>query len=106
MERGNFARFDRALGAHDVMRKALGFGIGVGGTRNGEKHRGECQQPPVPHAFSPHGTSTTLPALPERRSAMASSNSCIGITCVIAGRMSSFPDPSRLSIWYQVSYMR
>src|SRR5262249_33204909 len=57
-------------------------------------------------ALCPQGTSTTLPAWPDWSSAIASWKRSIGMTCVIAGRTSSRPDWSRLSIWYQVSYMR
>src|SRR5437016_3581565 len=60
----------------------------------------------LPPASSPHGTRTTLPALPLLRSAIAAWNCSIGMTCVIAGRMSRRPEPSKLSIWTQVSNMR
>ena len=50
------------------------------------------------YALSPQGTSTTLPAFPDRSRAIAASNSCMGMTWVMAGRTSSRPEPSRLSI--------
>src|SRR5204862_6594138 len=56
----------------------------------------------IDQLFSPHGTSTTLPARPSRKSPIASSKRSMGITCVIDGLRSSRPEPRSWSIWYHV----